>query len=105
MATAVIVVSLPSFKSLIVRATPQNTSYRSTNGYMQAGSRKTTGHAVSETIIQGGKSKMEDEMELVGLDRKSSRSPTGTPTGSAAQDAKDGVMVTTHVAISRDYTE
>ncbi|KAL5371583.1 hypothetical protein DPSP01_014163 [Paraphaeosphaeria sporulosa] len=101
MSTAVIVVSLPSFKSLIVRSTPQNTYNRNTNGYMQAGSKKSTSHAVmSKTHIQGGK--MDDEVELVFLHRKSSPSPFRTTSGSGPEDAKDAVMVTTHVTITRD---
>jgi hypothetical protein len=101
MSTAVIVVSLPSFKSLIARSTPQNTSNRSTSGYMQAGSKKAKSNGVtSKTHIQGGN--MEDEIELVSLDRKSSPSPTRTTTGNGAQDARDAVMVTNHVTITRD---
>lgn len=45
---------------------------------------------------------MEDEVELVFLDRKSSPSPSRTPVESGAPDAKDAVVVTTNVTITRD---
>ena len=101
MSTAVIVVSLPSLKTLIFRSTPTSTSNRSTSGYMQTGSGKPISHGggTSRSQIEGGK--MDDEMELVFLDRKSSLSLTGRTGGTEAQDVKDAVMVTTNVTIMR----
>jgi hypothetical protein len=45
---------------------------------------------------------MDDEMELVFLDRKPSPSPTGRTSGTETQDAKDAVMVTRDVATTRE---
>ncbi|KAF2877700.1 hypothetical protein BDV95DRAFT_155473 [Massariosphaeria phaeospora] len=100
--TATIVVSLPALKTLIVRSTPTNTSNRSTNGYMQTSSGKAISRAggTSRSYAHGGN--REDEMELTFLDRKPSLSPTGTTTGTGTQDAKDGVIVTTDVTVTRD---
>jgi hypothetical protein len=72
MCTAVIVVSLPSLKSLIVKTTPNNTYDRSNSGYLQAGSSKTIGgkgkgHGHS-SHVQGG-TLDDDEMELTFLVR------------------------------------
>ena len=99
MCTAVIVVSLPSLKPLIVRTTPTNTSNRSTNGYLQAGSGKPISHRAGTVTshIQGGHA--DDEMELTFLDRKVSPTPTSTTGG---QDGKDAVTVTTNVTVTRD---
>jgi hypothetical protein len=45
---------------------------------------------------------MDDEVELVFLDRKPSPAFTGTTSGTGKEDAKDAVMVTTNVTITRD---
>jgi hypothetical protein len=105
MSTAVIVVSLPSLKALIVRATPNNTSNRSTNGYMR-GSIKHISHGghgggTFRSHIEGGR--MDDEVELVSLDRKPSSSPIGTTREKEMVDGKEkAVTVTTNVTVMRD---
>jgi hypothetical protein len=45
---------------------------------------------------------MDDEMELVFLDRKPSPSLTRRTSGTEAHDVKDAVMVTTNVTITRE---
>jgi hypothetical protein len=103
MCTAVIVVSLPSLKSLIVRATPVNTSNRSNTGYLQAGSGKTPGSSrpTYTSHIQGGTID-DEEMELTFLDRKPSPTPTGTTDETGVQSGKDNVIVTTDFTVTRD---
>jgi hypothetical protein len=102
MCTAVIVVSLPSLKSLLVKPTPTNTSNRSTSGYVQAGSGKTIGSKGNghSSHVQGGT--MDDEVELTFLDRKVSPTPTGTTDETRVQDGKDAVIVTTDFTVTRD---
>jgi hypothetical protein len=104
MCTAIIVVSLPSLKSLIGRTTPVNTTNRSNTGYLQAGSGKIPGSSrpTYSSHIQGGTID-DEEMELTFLDRKPSPTPTGTTdeTG-AAQSGKDSVIVTTNFTVTRD---
>jgi hypothetical protein len=102
MSTAIIVVSLPSLKPLIVRSDPTNTSNRSTNGYVQTGSGKPTTHdgGTSQPHVQGGK--MEDEVELVFLDQKPNLSPTVTTGGTEVPNIDDAVIVTTRVTITRE---
>jgi hypothetical protein len=102
MSTAIIVVSLPSLKFLIIRSTPTNTSNRSTNGYKQTSSGKPGTYRVKTARSHFQDGRMDDEAELTFLDRKPSPSPTGTTTGTETQDAKDSVMVTTDVTITRE---
>ncbi|KAF1830240.1 hypothetical protein BDW02DRAFT_650792 [Decorospora gaudefroyi] len=99
MSTAVIVVSLPSLKSLVARATPTNTTNRSNTGYMPTGASSGKKGGTYTAHIQGG-TVDEDEMELTFLDRKASPTPTGT-TGEH-EVGKDGVVVTTNVTVTRD---
>jgi hypothetical protein len=68
MCTAVIVVSLPSLKSLIVRPSPNNTNDRSNSGYLQAGSGKTIGSRGNghSSHVRAGALE-DDEMELTFL--------------------------------------
>jgi hypothetical protein len=104
MCTAVVVVSLPSLKSLIVRTAPTNTSNRSNTGYLQPGSGKPVSSSRDGTYtahIQGG-TVDEEEMELTLLDRKASLTPTGTTDETKTQDGKDNVIVTTNVTVTRD---
>lgn len=70
MCTAVIVVSLPSLKALIIRPTPNNTYDRSNSGYLQAGDGKTIGSKGNghSSRVQGG-TLDDDEMELTFLVR------------------------------------
>jgi hypothetical protein len=98
MCTAVIVASLPGLKNLIIkRTTPANTSYeRSNHGYMQTGSHQPSIKDTYHAQIAGGK--LDDEVELVFLDRKGSPISTGT----GAKDAQDGVMITTDVRVTHD---
>jgi hypothetical protein len=104
MSTAVIVVSLPSLKSLIVRKTPTNTENRSNTGYLQTGSGKPVGGSRGGTYtshIQGG-TVDEEEIELTFLGRKNSPTPTGATDETRNQDGKDNVIVTTNVTVTRD---
>lgn len=101
MCTAIIVVSLPTLKSLIVPSTPTNTVNRSTNGYLQTGSaRLSNTRGMNRSHVYGGE--MEEEMELTFLDRKPSSSPTTTTAGTGTRDAKDFVMVRTDVTVTRE---
>ena len=45
---------------------------------------------------------MDDEVELVFLDRKPSSSPNGTTSGTETQDVKNVVIVTTDVKVTRE---
>jgi len=101
MCTAVIVVSLPSLKALIVRSTPTNTA-NGDNGYVQTGSGKPTSarEGGPRMHVQGGK--MDDEMELVFLDRKASPSLTGSTTDTRVRDGRDAAMHTTDVVVTRN---
>jgi len=103
MCTAVIVVSLPSLKALIIRPTPNNTYDRSNSGYLQAGDGKTIGSKGNghSSRVQGG-TLDDDEMELTFLDRKASPAPTGATDETRVQDGKDGVIVTTDFTVTRD---
>jgi hypothetical protein len=109
MCIAVIVVSLPTLKALIMRKTPDNTN-RSASGYMhtpQLGSktpRKSLSHLDTyRSHIGGGKEEGDDEIELVyqGASRKSSTSPMRAPSGTGTNDDKE-VRVTTDVTVVRD---
>jgi hypothetical protein len=100
---ALIVVCLPALKPLIVRSSPTNTSNRSNGGYIQPGSSKALEHntgGISRAHIRAGS--MDDEMELTILGRDRSPSPPGTIARTGSQDAKDTVMITTHVAVTRE---
>ncbi|KAF1932635.1 uncharacterized protein M421DRAFT_97919 [Didymella exigua CBS 183.55] len=88
MCTATIVVSLPALKALVVRTSPNDSSYpRSTDGYQQhPGSKPLGNQGVSRSHVQGGRIS-DDELELVFQ---------GSQTDSTRQDdRKDNVMVTT----------
>src|SRR5687768_12524760 len=94
MCTAVIVVSLPSLKVLIMRSSPNNSSYpRSTDGYIQHASsaKPLSHHGTSKSHVHGGRIS-DDELELV---FQGSRSPSRAASSTTPQDSKDNVMVTT----------
>ncbi|KAF9697424.1 hypothetical protein EKO04_004622 [Ascochyta lentis] len=101
MCTATIVVSLPALKALVVRSSPQNTSYRSNDGYMNAGSSKPlSNHGISRSHVQGGRIS-DDELELVFQgSRKPSTSASRTTSATEPQDLKDNVMVTTDWSVT-----
>lgn len=103
MCTAVIVVSLPSLKVLVIRSSTNNSSYlRSTDGYIQqvGGSAKplSNNQGTSRSHVQGGRIS-DDELELVFQgSRDPSRNPsraTRSTTNQDSSDSKDSVMVTT----------
>lgn len=98
MCTATIVVSLPTLKSLIIRRSPNNSSYpRSTDGYLHhnASAKPLSNHGTSRSHVQGGRIS-DDELELVFQgSRKPSPSPSRTTSSTEPQDAKDNVIVTT----------
>lgn len=102
MSTAIIVVSLPSLRALIIRSTPTNTANRSTNGYMKTswGRPTTSKGGTARSHNQDGR--MDDEMELTFVARKPSPSPTGTTTGTETRDAKGTIVETTSVTITRE---
>ena len=102
MCTAIIVVSLPSLKSLIVKPTPANTSNRSNSGYVQAASVKTIGSRGNKYSAHAQGGTMDDEVELTFLERKASPTPTGTTDEIRVKDGKDSVMVTTDFTVTRD---
>jgi hypothetical protein len=93
MCTAVIVVSLPTLKPLIMRITPVNTSNRSTSGYVNPGPRRSLSHPLKDRKTG------DDEIELV---LQESRKSSLTTNATGAQEAKDGVRVTTNIAITRE---
>ncbi|KAL6703043.1 hypothetical protein ACN47E_010250 [Coniothyrium glycines] len=99
MCTAVIVVSLPSLKPLIVRTTPTNSSNRSTNGYVQHKTSRLFHDKATVLCTSGQRS--DDELELFdgAANPMSSRSYAGSQKG-AAEMGKD-VVVTTDVVITR----
>lgn len=98
MCTAVIVVSLPSLKALIMRTSPNNTSYpRGTDGYIQHGdSAKPFSHGASTSRVQGGRIS-DDELELV---FQGSQNPSRRNSLTRTQDSKENVMVTTEWDVS-----
>jgi len=102
MCTAVIVVSLPFLKSLIVKSQSPATTSRSNTGYVQAGSNRLelSGGDTYTSNVQAGRA--EDEMELTFLDRKGSPTPTGTTDETRTQDGKDNVTVRTDWTVTRD---
>jgi hypothetical protein len=107
MCIAIIVVSLPSLKALIIRTTPPNTTNRSNSGYLQPGSGTIGGSGSSNrgptyTSHIEGSTVDDEEMELTFLDRKASPTPTGTTDEGAVQSGKDNVMVTTEYTVTRD---
>ncbi|KZM18279.1 uncharacterized protein EKO05_0005127 [Ascochyta rabiei] len=95
MCTANIVVSLPALKALVVRSSPHNTSYRSTDGYMNAGSAKPlSNNGASRSHVHGGRIS-DDELELVFQgSQKPSTSAFRTTISTAQQDIKDNVIIT-----------
>lgn len=101
MCTATIVVSLPALKVLIVRSSPQNTSYRSNDGYINAGSAKPLSNlGASRSHVQGGRIS-DDELELVFQGtRKPSPSPSRTTSSTGPQEIKDNVLVTTDWSVT-----
>ena len=101
MSVAVIVVSLPALKTLIVRVTPKTTSKRSTDGYFKTGSANPiSNREISRSHIQGGE--LDDEIELVPLDRKPSPSPTRTTSGTGEGNCRNEVIVTTNVIVTSE---
>ncbi|KAF3007505.1 hypothetical protein E8E13_005560 [Curvularia kusanoi] len=102
MCTAVIVVSLPSLKTLIMRSSPNNSSYpRSTDGYLQhGGSAKPLSHqGQSRSHVQAGRIS-DDELELV---FQGSRNPSQITRSTTQQDSKDNVMVTTEWNVTSSH--
>src|SRR5690242_630461 len=101
MCTAVVVVSLPALKPLLIRHSPNNSSYRrSTSGYMQhPGSGKPlsnplSNHGTSRSQIQGGRIS-DDELELVFQGaRIDKRSQLSTTSSTDPPTSKDNVLVT-----------
>jgi hypothetical protein len=105
MCTAVIVVSLPGLKSLIVRATPQNTKERSSNGYQRTPSRQPYGNRSFVSRGDPEPFRGDDEQELVTYNQHShsflnrSINETGPPS------AKNAVMVTTNLTVTRSLPD
>lgn len=101
--TGIIVVSLPGLKSLVVRsASPQTTKHRNTNGYMQTFSgQQYSSRAFASSRVRSEGAGMDDEMELFPYDHKSSLTPTRATTETGSTGAKDAVIVTTDVVITR----
>ncbi|KAJ4994022.1 archaeal flagellin n-terminal-like domain-containing protein, partial [Stagonosporopsis vannaccii] len=103
MCTAVVVVSLPALKPLLIRNSPNNSSYpRSTNGYMQhPGSGKPlSNHGTSRSQVHGGRIS-DDELELVFQGaRIDSRSQSHTTTSTDPPNPKDIVLVTTEYNVT-----
>jgi hypothetical protein len=111
MATATIVVSLPTLKPLIMKATPQNTSNRGISGYVHSGPRRSfnqpsfhgrMGGSSRACVEAGGVG--DDEIQLVLQDsRKNSMSPTTrTISDEGTHDGKDTVKITTDVTVLRE---
>lgn len=101
MCTAVIVVSLPTLKPLVVRTSPNNTSQRSQhNGYLQHLSSKVLTH--KGKTIQSPAAQSDDELELFGADQPiMTRSYAGSHKGMAGLGKEREVVVTTDVVITR----
>lgn len=101
MCTAVIVVSLPTLKPLIVRSSPNNTTERSHhNGYLQHLSSKVLSHKPGNTHSPAAQS--DDEMELFGADQPvMTRSYAGSQKAGIEPGKEREVLVTTDVIITR----
>ncbi|KAH7233820.1 uncharacterized protein BKA55DRAFT_598048 [Fusarium redolens] len=66
MSTAVIVVSLPGLKSLLVQSrSPGNTTDRSTNGYIQTSSRQPSGNRPFASWVRIEEATLDDELALI----------------------------------------
>jgi hypothetical protein len=89
MCTATIVVSLPTLKAFLVRATPTSTSKRSTTGYKnESYGKPASNHKMSglHVHIQGGRIN-DDEVELVSqLSRQPSISASQTTSATGVPD-------------------
>ncbi|EMD85332.1 hypothetical protein COCC4DRAFT_65715 [Bipolaris maydis ATCC 48331] len=102
MCTAIIVVSLPFFKTLIIRSSTPTTMSRSDTGYISGPSNRihVSGDDTYSSHVQGGPS--DDEVELTFQDRKRSLTPPRMVDEVRTQDGKDNVMVTTKWTVTRD---
>lgn len=99
MCTAVIVVSLPTLKPLIVRSSPSNTSVPSHHtGYIQHLSSKVLSHKG----VHSPAAQSDDEMELFGADQPvMTRSYAGSQKAGVEPGKEREVLVTTDVVITR----
>lgn len=102
MCTAIIVVSLPFFKTLIIRSSNPTTTSRSNTGYISGPSNRVhvSGDDTYSSHVQGGPS--DDEVELTFQDRKRSLTPPRMVDEVRTQDGKDNVMITTNWTVTRD---
>jgi hypothetical protein len=101
MCTAIIVVSLPTLKPLIMRVTPTNTSNRSASGYVKSGPPRSLSHP-SRSHPQGRKFG-DDEIELVLREsRKSSMTTNATEiaTKDSARSTTNGVVIMKEVVLN-----
>jgi hypothetical protein len=102
MSTAVIVVSLPGLKSLLVRSrSPGNTSDRSNNGYVQASSRQPSSNRALTSRAVAHEGPLEDELELISYGHSPSLATVGTSDDTTKPDIKDAVMVTKNFTVTR----
>ncbi|EOA83731.1 hypothetical protein ACJQWK_00752 [Exserohilum turcicum] len=104
MCTAVIVVSLPFFKTLIMRSTPPNSTNRSNSGYVKGSSNQANAHGGSGFTSRTRGGPMDDEVELTLQDRerKGSLTPTGATDEARTPDGKDHVTLATDWTVTRD---
>ena len=102
MCTAIIVVSLPFLKSLIIRPNSPNTTGRSNTGYVHASSHKTDGSIGNSSKARAQHDTMDDEMELTFLDRKPSPAPSAATDETRGRDKRGQVLVRTEVTVTRD---
>lgn len=103
MSTAVIVVSLPGLKSLLVHvSTPNATIHRRSRGYLPASPRQpTTKSFASRSRSQPGDLPLDDEVELISYGQSSSLAGNMTLDTTSEANSKNAVMVTTDFTVTR----
>lgn len=104
MCTAVIVVSLPGLKSLLVRSkSPGNTTDRSTNGYVRSSSRQPSSNRAltSRARAQRADLDVDDELELMSYSHNPSLATVQTTNETDKPHIKDVVVVTNDFTVTR----
>ncbi|KFA81161.1 hypothetical protein S40288_01046 [Stachybotrys chartarum IBT 40288] len=103
MCTAVIVVSLPGLKSLIVRKERQSTKERSSNGYIPTSSNHLSGNRVFGSQAHAERLAYDDEMELVAYNNHADLS--GMMSKADLEEITKDIVVTTNFTITRSPSQ
>ncbi|RGP81403.1 hypothetical protein FLONG3_547 [Fusarium longipes] len=105
MSTAVIVVSLPGLKSLLVRVTsPSNTADRSTNAYAHTSSRQPSGNRAFASRAVAQDNGFDDELELIRYGQNSSAAEVGAMDDAGNRFIKEAVVVTKDFTVAREVS-